>query len=98
MIYIRKSQDRGKSQAHWLNSLHTFSFADYYDPKFMGFGPLRVINEDTVQPGSGFGRHPHHDMEIISYVITGSLEHRDSVGNGSMVLSSTKMLIYMLHI
>jgi redox-sensitive bicupin YhaK (pirin superfamily) len=85
MIEIRKSQARGKSKTNWLSSLHTFSFGEYYDPHFMNFGKLRVINEDTVQPGFGFGKHPHNDMEIISYVITGSLAHRDSMGNGSSI-------------
>ncbi len=85
MIKIRKNQNRGRSQTNWLNSLHTFSFADYYDPEFMGYGNLRVINEDRVQPGFGFGQHPHDNMEIISYVIEGSLEHRDSMGNGSLI-------------
>jgi quercetin 2,3-dioxygenase len=85
MIYIRKNKDRGISRTDGLHSLHTFSFGHYYDPSWMGFGSLRVVNEDTLQPGQGFGRHPHHDMEIISYVIDGSLEHRDSMGNGSII-------------
>jgi quercetin 2,3-dioxygenase len=85
MIAIRKSNDRGNTNIDWLNSLHTFSFADYFDPKNMGFRTLRVINEDYVQPGRGFGTHPHRDMEIITYVLDGSLEHKDSIGNGSII-------------
>jgi len=85
MIQIRKSHDRGKSQLNWLDSHHTFSFADYYAPEFMKFGNLRVINEDTIQPSCGFGMHSHSDMEIITYVVQGSLEHKDSMGNGSLI-------------
>jgi redox-sensitive bicupin YhaK (pirin superfamily) len=85
MIYIRKRNDRGKSHTGWLESHHTFSFGGYYDPHFMGYGDLRVINEDTVQPGYGFGLHPHKNMEIISYVIEGELEHKDSMGTGSVI-------------
>jgi redox-sensitive bicupin YhaK (pirin superfamily) len=85
MIYIRKNDTRGKSQFGWLTSFHTFSFGEYRDPNFMGFGSLRVINEDTVKPGFGFDRHPHNNMEIISYVVEGALEHRDSMGTGSVI-------------
>lgn len=85
MIDIRRSAQRGRTRLPWLDSRHTFSFGQYYDPDHMGFRALRVINDDRVDPGQGFATHPHQDMEIITYVLDGALEHQDSLGNGSVI-------------
>lgn len=84
-MIIRKASERGHASHGWLDTWHSFSFADYHDPRWMGFRSLRVINDDLVMPGMGFGTHPHRDMEIITYILSGSLEHKDSMGNGRII-------------
>lgn len=97
MFDMRLAKDRGVAHHGWLNSKHTFSFADYWDPEQVGFSDLLVINDDTVNPGKGFGTHPHRNMEIISYVLTGALAHEDSMGNGSLIIPNDIQLMSAGH-
>ena len=93
MITLRRSDERGHADHGWLDARHTFSFADYHDPDFMGFSELRVLNQDRIQPARGFGTHGHRDMEIVTYVLEGVLQHRDSMGNGSLIRNGEVQLM-----